>query len=80
MAVPVSPGATFAPGEARRLFSLASSGLFGSNIVPYYDVTPDDSQFLMVRLSAVNQAPGAGQVIMVDNWYQELRAKMRARR
>jgi serine/threonine-protein kinase len=80
MSTPIAPGSIFSPGEPRRLFSLASSGLFGSNIVPYYDVTPDDTQFLMVRLSAVNQAPGAGQIVTVDNWFAELHSKMKARR
>jgi serine/threonine-protein kinase len=78
MVVPVTPGATFAPGAARRLFPLAS-GLVGSNTVPLYDLTPDDQTFVMVRLAAVNQAPGAGQLVMVDNWIDELRAKMRAK-
>jgi hypothetical protein len=40
---------------------------------------PDDQTFVMVRLAAVNQAPGAGQLVMVDNWLDELRAKMTAR-
>jgi hypothetical protein len=31
----------------------------------------------MVRLAAVNQAPGAGQVVVVDNWFEELGRKMR---
>jgi serine/threonine-protein kinase len=78
MVVPVTPGATFAPGEPRSLFPLGS-GLFGSSIVPYYDLTPDDKRFVTVRLAAVNQAPGAGQLVVVDNWDQELKAKMRGR-
>jgi Tol biopolymer transport system component/tRNA A-37 threonylcarbamoyl transferase component Bud32 len=75
MAVPVTPGATFSPGAPRRLFPLGS-GLVSSSIVPMYDLTPDDQGFVMVRLAAVNQAPGAGQVVVVDNWFTELKAKM----
>ena len=75
MAVPIAPGATFSPGEPRRLFALGGI-LVGSNIVPYYDLTPGDSGFVMVRLAAVNSAPGAGQVVVVDNWFTELKAKM----
>jgi Periplasmic component of the Tol biopolymer transport system len=78
MVVPVTPGPTFAPGEARRLFPLGS-GLFGSFIVPDYDLTPDDKRFITVRLAIVNQAPGAGQLVVVDNWDEELKAKMRRR-
>ena len=67
------------PGEARRLFPLGS-GLFGSFIVPDYDLTPDDKRFITVRLAIVNQAPGAGQLVVVDNWDEELKAKTRAAR
>ena len=75
MVVPVTPGPTFAPGAPRRLFPLGS-GLIGSNVVPLYDITPDDQRFIMARLSAANQAPGAGQLVVVDNWFEELKAKM----
>jgi serine/threonine-protein kinase len=75
MVVPVTPGPTFAPGAPARLFPL--SGLLASNVVPLYDLTPDDKKFLMVRSAAINQAPGAGQLVVVDNWFTELTAKMR---
>ncbi len=75
MVVPVAQGPTFAPAESRPLFPLGS-GLVPSAIVPYYDLTPDDRRFAMVRLAAVNQAPGAGQVVVVDNWFEELKRKM----
>ncbi|HJR17417.1 MAG TPA: protein kinase [Gemmatimonadales bacterium] len=79
MVVPVTPGATFSPGEPRRLFALGGA-LFGSIIVPYYDITPDDKRFVMVRLAAVNQAPGSGQLVVVENWIEELRRKMQRER
>jgi len=75
MVAPVTPGPTFAPGAPSRLFPLGS-GLIASAVVPLYDLTPDDKKFLMVRLAAVNQAPGAGQLVVVDNWFTELKAKM----
>jgi hypothetical protein len=75
MVVPITPGATFAPGEPQRVFPLGG-GLFGSTIVPYYDLTPDDERFVTARLAAVNQAPGAGQLVVVDNWFEELRAQV----
>jgi Tol biopolymer transport system component len=79
MVVPITPGATLSPGEPRRLFPLGGA-LFGSAIVPYYDLTPDDKRFVMVRLAAVNQAPGAGQLVVVENWLEELRRKMQSQR
>jgi len=77
MVVPVTPGPTFASEAPRRLFTLGG-GLITSSIVPLYDLPPDDKRFLMVRLAAINQAPGAGQVVVVDNWDEELKAKMHA--
>ena len=78
MVAPITPGVTFSPGEPRRLFPLGGA-FFGSVIVPYYDLTPDDRRFVMVRLAAVNQAPGAGQLVVVDNWFEELKGKMARR-
>ncbi len=75
MVAPITPGATFASEAPRRIFPLGG-GLIGSSIVPLYALTPNDTRFLMVRLAAVNQAPGAGQLVVVDNWLTELRAKM----
>ena len=78
MVVPIAPGPGFAPGEARRLFSLAPSGIVGSVFVPFYDLAPDDKRFLMVRLATVSQTAGAGQLVVVDNWDEEIKAKLRA--
>jgi serine/threonine-protein kinase len=77
MVVPVTPGAFFQPGTPQRLFSFGGS-LFGSVLVPYYDPTPDDRRFVTVRPAAVNRAPGAGQIVMVDNWFEELRTSMQS--
>jgi hypothetical protein len=74
-AVTVAPA--FSAGQPRRLFD-PSNRLWPSNGVPYYDLTPDDKRFLMVRLTGVDQAPGAGQVVVVENWLQELRQKVDA--
>jgi len=72
----VSTGPTFLPGAPRRILSLGS-GVIGSNIVPMYDLTPDDQRFIMARLASTNQAPGAGQLVVVDNWITELYQKMK---
>ncbi len=78
MVAPVMPGPSFSIGAPRRLFPF-NSGLVTSIVVPFYDLTPNDQQFLMVRLAAVNQAPGAGQLVVVEHWVDELKAKMRAK-
>jgi Tol biopolymer transport system component len=79
MVAPIDAGATFSPGEPRRLFPVIG-GVFSSATVPYYDVTPDGQRFVMVRIAAINQAPGAGQLIVVENWFTELEQKMAAAR
>jgi len=72
--VTLTTGPTFAPAAPRRLFPLGV-GLVSSNVVPLYALTPDDRRFVMVRLAEVNQAPGAGQLVVVDNWFEELRRR-----
>jgi Tol biopolymer transport system component/tRNA A-37 threonylcarbamoyl transferase component Bud32 len=79
MSVAVTAAPTFVAGSPRRLFQLRA-GLMGSGILlPFYDVMPGDQRFVMVRLAAVNQAPGAGQLVVVDNWLTELETSMRAK-
>jgi len=43
-----------------------------------YDVTPDDRRFVMLRaLSDTTTTPS--QLVLVDNWIDELRAKLKTR-
>jgi Tol biopolymer transport system component len=77
MSVAVNAGPVFSSGEPRRLFPPIDSGL-GSAAVPNYDVTPDNRRFVMVRSLAVDQAPGGGQIVFVENWLTELEQTMRA--
>ena len=71
---PVTPGSTFTPGRAAAGLP-AGIGADGSNVVPLYDLTPDDQRPLMARLSAANQAAGVGQLVVVENWIEELKAE-----
>jgi Tol biopolymer transport system component len=74
MVVPVKSGPTFAPGAPTRLFTLG--GLWESTEVPLYDLATDDKRLLMLRTATGKQAPGAGSLVVVDNWFTELKAKM----
>ena len=38
-----------------------------------YDIAPDDRRFVMIR----NQAGGANAVVYVENWFSELKAKVK---
>jgi len=69
---------TFQPGEPRLLIPSLPQ-IMGSVVVPNYAITPDDKRFLMVRLGTATAAPGAGQLVVVDNWVREFRAKVGGR-
>jgi serine/threonine-protein kinase len=70
MSLPVTPGAGFAPGSARALFSVA--GYAGANNRPQYDVAPDDSRFLMIRRPTSDRAQ---EVVLVDGFFADLKGK-----
>jgi serine/threonine-protein kinase len=70
MAVEVLRGSTFVTGERQVLFSVRGfySGFWRSQ----YDVAPDDQRFLMIRNRG---GEDAGEVILVENFFEELRAR-----
>jgi len=41
-----------------------------------YDVSRDDQSFVMLRVLPETAAAPTGQLVFVDNWFTELRAKM----
>ena len=41
-----------------------------------YDMTPDGQRFLMMKESTAAGAPEAGQIILVQNWSEELKARV----
>jgi len=69
MAVTVPPGPSFLPGVPHPLFSL--TGFRAARNRPQYDVAPD-GRFVMIRESA-----SAGGLVYVENWFEELKAKVR---
>jgi hypothetical protein len=75
MAVPIAPGPTFVPGTPRPLFPL--SGYREARNRQQYDVAPDDRHFVMIRESS---GDALGNVVYAENWFAELRAKMKAKR
>ena len=77
MVAAVTSTPTFSPAAPRRLFTLGSA-IWPSNVVPYYDLSPDDRRFIMVRVGSVGQSAGAGAIVVVENWRQELEAKVGA--
>jgi hypothetical protein len=70
MAVEVKTNPTFGIGRATPLFP--AGGFVSYQFSTQYDVSPDDRRFLMIR------PVGAGapdKLIVVDNWFEELKAK-----
>jgi hypothetical protein len=70
MAVPVAAGSGFVPGRPIRLFDGAGyigAGAHGGGRT--YDVSPDGDRFLMVRATA----QGATPLVVVLNWFEELK-------
>jgi Tol biopolymer transport system component len=75
MAVPVTLAPVFTAGAPRVLFR----GPFGATaLVRGYDVAPDGRRFLMVQQK--ERAPTiASHMILVQNWFDELRRKVPVR-
>jgi serine/threonine-protein kinase len=73
-ALPVEPGAAFAPGPAVRLFSNRSYYGRGKLMsARTYDLSPDGQRFLMVKSQPDPIATGASALVVVLNWFEELK-------
>jgi eukaryotic-like serine/threonine-protein kinase len=72
LALPVTSAPTFAPGRSVRLFdgsAYVGGGAHGSGRT--YDVSPDASRFLMIKIGSADRAPAP--LVVVLNWFEELR-------
>ena len=70
VAVQVSTDPAFAAGQQEVLFSVAA--YMRNPAYTLYDVTPDDQRFVMLRLGDRENAV-ASELILVENWAEELR-------
>jgi hypothetical protein len=77
MTVPITTAPAFASGAPRVLFPAKQYARALSHRA--YDVTPDDHRFVMLRPIGDSLPDPASQVVVVDNWFAELRAKLRPR-
>jgi Tol biopolymer transport system component len=69
-----TPG-SFDIAERKVLFS-TTPFLVGANY-SFYDVTPDDRRFLMVRRVGSGESAQAPALVLVEHWFPELKAKLR---
>jgi eukaryotic-like serine/threonine-protein kinase len=72
MAVAVRSAATFSIGRATALFPAGAYFAWANGA--QYAVAPDDRRFIMIRRVAGSPPD---ELIMVDNWFEELEAKSR---
>jgi hypothetical protein len=72
VAVEVNTNPTFSVGRATALFPAAGYSSLRFN--PQYAVGPDDRRFLMIRPLETNTPD---KLIVVENWFEELKAKSR---
>jgi len=76
MSVGISSAASFSPGVPRKLFDDRFYGSYtpaGEGGHTNYDVSPDGRRFLMVKDVADDQTSVAPQIVVVQNWFEELR-------
>jgi serine/threonine-protein kinase len=71
VAVEILAGPTFARGEPRVLFSMRDYPSVQNH--PNYDVGPNDQRFIMIQLE---ESDVESDVVMVLNWFEELKAKV----
>jgi serine/threonine-protein kinase len=78
IAVPVPPGPRFLPGEqvtilpANTIYAGSGAAITSRT----YDVSPDGSRFLMIRIGNDNRR---NSLIVVQNWSEELKVRVPAR-
>ena len=70
MAVEVDTGDTFQRGTPRRLFSMGP--YYQGNSVNW-DISPDGQRFLMIKQGDVGDQDQPAQLIVVQNWFEELK-------
>ena len=72
VAAQVATTPTFSVGRQQSLFSAIAFVALG--VHQAYDVGPDDRRFLMVRTEGSDQST---ELILVQNWFAELKTKVR---
>jgi serine/threonine-protein kinase len=75
MVAAVETEPTFRVGERRALFPLGSEYRLPQAYTAY-DVALDDQRFLMVRLFQATEDRVAGTLIIVENWFEELKERV----
>ena len=69
----MSTAGAFTSGRAVKI---SSTHYFSANQTRSYDVTPDGRRFLFIKEAAQNAAATPASLVVVLNWFDEIRAKL----
>jgi eukaryotic-like serine/threonine-protein kinase len=75
MSAPVTATTTFSVGTPRKLFT-GFGTQFLQAFTAYYDLSPDDSQFLLMGIAGQDSSGVA--LVTVENWLRDVHAKLSA--
>jgi Tol biopolymer transport system component len=75
--VQIHPGPPFSAEPPRVLFAIPGRVRAGSPVRGTFAITPDDQRFLMVRDNSWEDMAGAPTLVVVENFFEELRAKLK---
>jgi hypothetical protein len=76
MVAPFELGSAARVGAAQSLFEFAEGELLGGAANPGYDVAPDGQTFYFVQRPIPPPPPVVTHVDLVQNWFEELKAKV----
>jgi serine/threonine-protein kinase len=75
--VTIDPGPPFSAGPPRVLFTIPEGVRAGSPMRGTFAISPDDRRFLMVRDNNWREMAGTTTLVVVENFFEELRAKLK---
>jgi serine/threonine-protein kinase len=73
MRVGVEGGATWAAGTPNKVLNEGYFTVPGGNPGRSYDISPDGQRFLMIKMGGGLGQAAAPQIIVVQNWFEELK-------
>jgi len=75
--VEIHPGSVFSAEPPHVLFAIPDGVRVGSPARGTFATTPDDRRFLMVRDNSWEDMAGKPTMVVVQNFFEELRAKLK---
>jgi dipeptidyl aminopeptidase/acylaminoacyl peptidase len=75
--VTIHPGPPFSAEPPRVLFAIPDRVRVGSPVRGTFAITPDDQRLLMVRDNSWEDMAGTPTMVVVENFFEELRAKLK---